>query len=62
MIGGDSATESVNVNVLDQEGNYVVENLTDLAGTIEIPNAKLWWPYLMDPSPAYLYTLEVSLT
>ncbi|CAH1405474.1 unnamed protein product [Nezara viridula] len=30
-------------------------------GYSEIPNAKLWWPYMMNPEPGYLYTLEVRL-
>ena len=25
-------------------------------------NPNLWWPYLMDPEPGYLYTLEVTAT
>ncbi|BES95793.1 beta-glucuronidase [Nesidiocoris tenuis] len=31
-------------------------------GKIEIDDAHLWWPYLMDPAPGYLYTLEVRIT
>lgn len=30
-----------------------------ITGRIEITNAKLWWPYLMDEEPGYLYTLRV---
>lgn len=33
----------------------------DLSGTVEIPSVKRWWPYLMDPEPGYLYSVEVSL-
>lgn len=36
---------------------YDTEGLT---GTIKIENVKLWWPYLMDESPGYMYTLEVN--
>lgn len=32
----------------------------DLSGIVEIKNVKRWWPYLMDPEPGYLYTVEVS--
>ena len=32
----------------------------DLKGILQIPNVKKWWPYLMDPEPGYLYTVEVS--
>lgn len=33
----------------------------DLKGILQIPNVKKWWPYLMDPEPGYLYTVEVSI-
>ncbi|KAJ9592379.1 hypothetical protein L9F63_015947, partial [Diploptera punctata] len=58
--GGDSEAQSLSVSVVDREGN-IVQNATGLQGNIEIPNANLWWPYLMDPDPAYLYTLEVKI-
>lgn len=46
------------VNILDKKGNLVVsKNAT--AGTVTVENPQLWWPYLMDPNPGYLYTLEV---
>ncbi|KAJ9592380.1 hypothetical protein L9F63_015948, partial [Diploptera punctata] len=60
VTGGDAEAKSVHVNVLDREGN-IVQNATGLQGNIEIPNANLWWPYLMDPDPAYLYTLEATI-
>ncbi|XP_071443671.1 beta-glucuronidase-like [Hetaerina americana] len=28
---------------------------------IQIPKVNLWWPFLMDSSPGYLYTLEIIL-
>ncbi|XP_026682496.1 beta-glucuronidase-like [Diaphorina citri] len=33
-----------------------------LSGTIEVPNARLWWPYLMNSEAGYLYTLQARLT
>jgi hypothetical protein len=30
-----------------------------LQGELEVPVARLWWPYLMDPEPGYMYTLQV---
>ena len=30
-------------------------------GILEVPKANFWWPYLMDPNPGYLYTLQVEL-
>lgn len=54
------------VDLLDQEGNFIVRKnrnskLDGLSGTIEVPNASLWWPYLMHTNPGYLYTLQVSI-
>ncbi|XP_046395919.1 beta-glucuronidase-like [Ischnura elegans] len=28
---------------------------------VEIPKVKLWWPFLMDSNPGFLYTLEILL-
>ncbi|KAL1451753.1 hypothetical protein WDU94_006101, partial [Cyamophila willieti] len=63
--GGD-AVQCV-VDLLDHLGNYVVRKNRDfvnrgLSGTIEVPNAHLWWPYLMHEEPGYLYTLQARLT
>lgn len=30
------------------------------SGTLAVAAPKLWWPYLMDPEPGYLYTLQVK--
>ncbi len=54
------------VDLLDQDGKFVVRknrnsNLDGLSGTIEVPNATLWWPYLMHSSPGYMYTLQVNI-
>lgn len=38
------------------------EPSSTLSGVLKIPNAKLWWPRGMDPSPGYLYTFEVRLS
>lgn len=51
------------IKIVDAEGTIValdfdVKNYT--SGNITIPNVKPWWPYLMNESPAYLYTMEVS--
>lgn len=34
---------------------------THLSGILKVPKAKLWWPRGMNPSPGYLYTLEVYI-
>lgn len=49
------------MNVLDADGVIVASEMTtNLQGELSIPNVKPWWPYLMDPEPGYLYTLEVT--
>lgn len=53
------------VDLLDRNGNYAVRKNRNfvnngLSGTIEVPNARLWWPYLMNEEVGYLYTLQVS--
>jgi beta-glucuronidase len=60
-VGGESAYHStVSVSLLDQDDNYIIRDIRGYEGNLRVPQAKLWWPYLMDPEPAYLYTLEVS--
>ncbi|CAG2068043.1 unnamed protein product, partial [Timema podura] len=49
------------VDLLDREGKFVARDITTLAGRIEIDSPRLWWPYLMDSEPGYLYTLQVRL-
>ncbi|GLG94854.1 Beta-glucuronidase [Gryllus bimaculatus] len=51
------------VDLLDKDGNIVVADngQGDLQGRLDVPNAKLWWPYLMHENPGYLYTLQVRL-
>ncbi|XP_004439552.1 PREDICTED: beta-glucuronidase isoform X1 [Ceratotherium simum simum] len=49
------------VRLLDEEGKVVAQG-TGGRGQLQVPGAHLWWPYLMHEHPAYLYSLEVSLT
>ncbi|KAJ4432181.1 hypothetical protein ANN_20797 [Periplaneta americana] len=56
--GNPSGLPTATVSLLDRDGNYVLQDVAGLEGKLEVPQAKLWWPYLMDPDPAYLYTLE----
>ncbi|XP_013003707.1 beta-glucuronidase isoform X2 [Cavia porcellus] len=48
------------VRLLDMEGNVVAQGTGD-EGQLQVPNAHLWWPYLMHEDPAYLYSLEVRM-
>lgn len=67
--GGTDERTDVNcwVNLLDADGQPVARTSKEgiepsgFIGKIDIPDAKLWWPYLMNPNPGYLYTLEVRL-
>ncbi|KAM8976621.1 beta-glucuronidase [Pelodytes ibericus] len=52
---------SVSVTLRDQEGQVAATGMGAL-GQLKVPNAKLWWPYLMSENPGYLYTLEVMMT
>jgi beta-glucuronidase len=51
------------VSLIDKKGNVVVmsDDYGEAYGILEVPKANLWWPYLMDPCPGYLYTLQVEL-
>ena len=58
LVGSDAVT--ARVSLLDKEGNEVAVD-TLLNSTLFVQNVNLWWPYLMDPSPGYLYTLQIQL-
>lgn len=68
--GGTKDRSSVNcwVDLVDAEGSSVASTSKDgiepsgFIGKIEIPNAKLWWPYMMHPEPGYLYTLQIRIS
>ncbi|XP_072272210.1 beta-glucuronidase isoform X1 [Pyxicephalus adspersus] len=51
---------SVAVTLRTQEGQEVATGL-GAVGQLKVPNANLWWPYLMSEQPGYLYTLEVKM-
>ncbi|XP_063906564.1 beta-glucuronidase-like [Zophobas morio] len=55
-----SDTVTARVSLFDKTGTEVVSD-TVLQGTLFVQNANLWWPYLMDPNPGYLYTLQIQL-
>ncbi|XP_058118648.1 beta-glucuronidase [Anopheles coustani] len=52
------------VQLYDRNGTVVGNDSSEgtLQGTVVIPEVKLWWPYLMDPEPGYLYTMEITLS
>ncbi|XP_030751685.1 beta-glucuronidase-like isoform X2 [Sitophilus oryzae] len=51
------------VTLVDKNKNVVTGQLhsPDFFGSLRVENPKLWWPYLMNPEPGYLYSLEVEL-
>lgn len=51
------------IQIIDKQGKIVANQSvsTELNGFVDIPNATLWWPYLMHTTVGYLYTLEVNL-
>ncbi|KAM7147357.1 beta-glucuronidase isoform 2-T2 [Molossus nigricans] len=49
------------VCLLDEEGQVVATDVGS-QGLLKVPDAHLWWPYLMHERPAYLYSLEARLT
>lgn len=53
---------SFHIEVYDQSGTFILNATADsnLSGSISIPEAKLWWPYLMHEDPGYMYTLKVN--
>lgn len=61
-----SSGETLNCSITVLNNENVREKFTiftndpeGLSGTVKIDNAKLWWPYLMNDDPGYMYTLEV---
>lgn len=64
-LGGSSGDSppGVEISVEDRDGNTVTSHpVTSLTGTVEVNNARFWWPWTMKPSdPGYMYTLKVSL-
>ncbi|XP_060521729.1 beta-glucuronidase-like [Cylas formicarius] len=59
---GKSNVTTHRVTILDKSGEEVVSSTTqnEIEG-LTIGNPHLWWPYLMDPYPGYLYTLRVDV-
>uniref|UniRef100_A0A6M2DP63 Beta-glucuronidase n=1 Tax=Xenopsylla cheopis TaxID=163159 RepID=A0A6M2DP63_XENCH len=55
---------SFHIEVYDQSGTFILNATADsnLSGSISIPEAKLWWPYLMHEDPGYMYTLKIILS
>nr|CAD7434419.1 unnamed protein product [Timema monikensis] len=58
---GDTDDLSITLILYDRD-DQIVATSSGAKGEIRIPDVNLWWPYLMHPDPAYLYTLQVNLT
>lgn len=65
IIASDNQTSNhAKVFIYDRDKNLVDSQMVDsnLKGEAVIRNVNKWWPYLMHPDPAYLYTIEVKLS
>ncbi|KAG4073597.1 hypothetical protein HA402_000821 [Bradysia odoriphaga] len=62
-LSDDSAANSANLNIYDKDSNVVASQTLDggMRGVLIIHNVRKWWPYLMNPDPGYLYTIEVRI-
>ncbi|XP_053671853.1 beta-glucuronidase [Anopheles nili] len=60
----DTSNLELTVKLFDRNGTLVSTGIqkAQLQGSAIIPEVKLWWPYLMDPEPGYLYTMELTLS
>ncbi|XP_068220968.1 beta-glucuronidase [Palaemon carinicauda] len=48
------------IRILDKNDTEVA-GTSGCEGSLEIPDAKLWWPFLMSEDPGYLYMLQAVL-
>ncbi|CAH1792744.1 unnamed protein product [Owenia fusiformis] len=65
---GTTTQNKVYVSVIDksQPGKAKVISSSkmvkgDIAASVEVPDAKLWWPMYMSNSPGFMYTLRVTI-
>ncbi|KAM4794632.1 beta-glucuronidase [Rhinophrynus dorsalis] len=58
VVGSESYT--VSVSLRDKDGQETATS-SGTIGQLTVKNAKLWWPYLMNENPGYLYSLEVKV-
>lgn len=50
------------MTIRQEDGTFAIkEPVEGFSGTIQVPNAQLWWARGMSPNPGYLYTLEVTV-
>lgn len=55
---------SCRVSLIDKDDYYAafnVDHTVNFTGILKIVSPKLWWPYLMNPEPGYLYTFQVRI-
>uniref|UniRef100_A0A7N6B3M7 Beta-glucuronidase n=1 Tax=Anabas testudineus TaxID=64144 RepID=A0A7N6B3M7_ANATE len=57
----NAATSSLKVTLMDKDG-YSVASSKEPSGLLKVVDVHLWWPYLMDEKPGYLYSLETVVT
>lgn len=60
VVSSDKEKFVCHIKLFDKEGDLVAQNgVNGFIGTLNVPSANFWWPYLMDSDPGYLYSLEV---
>lgn len=59
----NDASNYANIFIYDKDKRLVANQSVDgMTGDVILQNVNEWWPYLMHPDPAYLYTFEVKLS
>ena len=49
-----------NIKILDAQKLPIAE-FNNCMGTEKLQNIQLWWPYLMNPTVAYMYTMDIMV-
>ncbi|XP_015792598.1 beta-glucuronidase [Tetranychus urticae] len=61
----ESASQSdykVDLVIKDAEDKVIALYVGDYSGSVTIPEVNAWWPYLMNPKPAYLYKVVFEIS
>lgn len=60
-VGADSQDAVTCYVEVSNKDRQLVAQTKGTQGNVTIPNAQLWWPYLMNPVAGYMYTITVRL-
>ncbi|KAL0272404.1 UNVERIFIED_CONTAM: hypothetical protein PYX00_005385 [Menopon gallinae] len=56
-----NSSVSCQVSLFNRQGFEAAKSYV-CQGSLLVKSPKLWWPYLMDPDPGYLYEMKVEIT